>query len=336
MPDRSYEVEILNAIRNDASASYIERIPAATISNIAEVGNAILEYEPVLNEFTQVLIGKIGKTIISSKMAKNPLAPFKRGELAYGTDVEDIFVEMAEAEGAFDPTGSDPLSRRLPEVLAMYHRENRQDAYAVSTSEDQIKGAFTRAGGVTDLVNKIVNSIYSGDMYDEFVLMKELLAGYSEKYYDYEVTAITDDATAKQFIRTVRKAVADLRFMTDKYNAAEVKQYSNPEDLVLIINKDVIAHVDVDVLADVFNLGKTDFEPQIVVVDDFGTMSDTYGLLVDKDFFAVWDTNFKHATQENAQGLFTNHFLHHWQIHSLCEFQNAVRFTTDLREAEEE
>lgn len=333
---REYDIQVLNTIRDGASTQYQERVPQATQDNITAVANAITNYTVTFNEFTQVLIGKIGKTIIESKMADNELKRFKKGMLPFGKDIEEIWVEMAQAEGAFDPTGANPLGRRRPEILAMYHRQNRQDKYVVSTSEEQVKTAFMSGGGVTDLLGKVVNSIYSGAEYDEFEIMKKLLADYEDKYFNYEVSAVTDQASASAFVRTVRKAVTDLKFVSTEYNNAEVKTFTKPQDQALLINKDVIAHVDVDVLAHAFNLGKTDFEPTIIVVDNFADMEDTYGLLIDKNFFMVYDTLNRNAEQFNADGLFTNHFLHIHQILSLSEFKNAVRFTTSLPEEESE
>lgn len=321
-------IAILNAIRADASAEYAARIPEATRENITAVGNAILTHVPLTNEFTGTLINKIGKTIISSKMASNRLKPFKKGELPFGDTIEDIFVEIAAAEGAYDPEGTNPLGRRTPDVKVLYHSENRQDYYAASISTVQLKKAFLSGEGVDTLLGAIINSIYSGDEYDEYILTKQLLGDYEANYCDYGITAITDEATARAFLRSVRKASLDLTFVSTAYNKIGVKQVTPVEEQVLIILKDALAHVDVDVLAKTFNIGKTDFEPAIIPVDDFGTMEDTYALLVDKDFFFIYDTLITTDEQKNAQGLFTNHFYHHHQILSLSQFRNAVRFTT--------
>lgn len=326
------DIALLNTIRDNASTSYQDRIPLATRDNITAIGNAILNYSPAFEEFTG-LLNKIGKTVVASKMANNKLAKFKKGELPFGTDVEEIFVEMAQSEGAYDPTGANPLGRRKPEILANYHRENRQDKYVVSVSETQVKRAFTNGAGVTSLVNDIANSIYSGDNYDEYILMKELLAQYKDNYYNIEVPSINEtnglESSVKDLVRAVRKSVSDLSYVSTNYNKAGVKTYSEKQDLVLLVHKDVLAHTDVDVLAKAFNMGKTDFEPTIVEVDDFGSMSDTYALLVDKDFFMVWDVLYKTTDQYNAEGLFNNLFLHHHQILSLSQYKNAVRFTDD-------
>jgi hypothetical protein len=321
-------VATLNAIRNNASAEYQARIPVATVNNIQAIGNAITTYAPILNEFTNNLVEKIGLTVFASKMATNKLAPFKKGDLPFGVDVEEIFVEMAKSEGAFDETGTNVLGRRKPDVKVMYHRRNRLDDYTVSVSDAQVRTAFTSEMGVTDLLTAIVNSMYSGANYDEYVVMKELLAQYEANYFDYGVTAITDEATARSFAKTVRKAVSDLSYFSTTYNKQGVKQQSDKKDLALIVHKDVIDHVDVDVLAKSFNMGKTDFEPTIIEVDDFGSMTNTYGLLVDKSFFIVYDTLRTVENMRNPKGLFTNYFLHVQQILSLSQFKNAIRLTT--------
>ena len=74
-------VAMLNAIRSTASEEYQERIPEATRTNLQTVGKAITEYAPTLNEFTGALVSKIALQLFVSKMAKNRLAPFKKGML---------------------------------------------------------------------------------------------------------------------------------------------------------------------------------------------------------------------------------------------------------------
>lgn len=326
-----YTVEILNAIRAGASTEYQTRVPAATQTNIDSVGNAILSYTNTYEEFTNTLINKIGLTVFVNKMAKNRLAKFKKGLMPYGKDVEEIFVEMATAEGAFDTTGANPLGRRESDVKVMYHRENRKDKYVKSLSKAQVKTAFRSADGVTELLSMIVNAIYSGANQDEYLIMKELLAKYELNYFDYEVLEITDDpASALDFIKTVRKAVQDVSFVSPTYNKAGVQTFCDKEDLVLLVNKDVMAHTDVDVLAKAFNLGKTDFEPEIIVLDNFGSMTDTYGVLVDKDFFMVYDTLIEVADILNPDGLFRNYFFHVHQILSTSQFKTAVRFKKQI------
>lgn len=326
-----YSVDVLNNIRNNASEDYQSRIPEATRNNIASIGQAFEEYDLLFNEFISALVNKIGKTIIEQKLFKNKLARFKSGSVTRQQDVEEIFIEMAKAEGSYDKDGKNPLGRRNPpDVKVIYHRMNRQDYYAVSIGEIDFVRVFRSESTLDTFMLGLINSVYSGAEYDEWVAMKNVIATYG-KYFDYEVPAITADTTEKScktIVKTIRKAVNDLSFASTEYNGAHVKTWSKPEDLVLFIHKDVVTEIDVEVLAKAFNMGKTDIETQIVVMDDFGSMTDTYAIMADKDWFRVYDTLSKMKSQENAQGLFTNWFYHVHQILSASTFKNAVRFKT--------
>ena len=324
-----YSISVLNNIRANASDEYNQRIPEATRENIITIGNALQTYTELYNEFCSALVNKIGKTIIETKMFKNKLARFKSGTILSQMDVEEIFIEMAKAEGSYDAEGKNPLGRReAPDVKVIYHRMNRQDYYAISIGDIDFVRVFRSEESLDTFISGLINSVYNGANYDEWVAMKNLLATY-DGYFDYEVPAITAEnaaESAKTFVKTLRKAVTDLSFANTAYNKAGVKTWSNPENLVLLVNKDVTAEVDVEVLAKAFNMGKTDIQTEIIVMDDFGTLTDTYGLLVDDDFPRIWDTLSKMEPQRNAQGLFTNYFYHIHQILSLSTFKNAVRF----------
>lgn len=321
-----YSIAVLNNIRANASTEYQSRIPEATQTNISTIGNALQTYELLYNEFCSALVNKIGKTILETKLFKNKLARFKSGTITNQQDVEEIFIEMAKAEGSYDKSGPNPLGRRNPpDVKVLYHRMNRQDYYAISIGDIDFNRVFRSEATLDSFISGLINSVYSGAAYDEWCAMKNLIATY-DGYFDYEVPAIGDGEAAKDFVKTLRKAVNDLGFASKEYNAAKVTTWTDPSDLVLLVNKDVVAEVDVEVLAKAFNLGKTDIEVPVIVMDDFGSLTDTYGILVDKAWFKVWDTLSRMEQQRNAQGLFTNYFYHVHQILSASRFKNAVRF----------
>lgn len=345
-----YSLEILNTIRNNASNEYAERIPEATQNNIATIGQSFQTYTVLYNEFCEALINKIGRTILEQKMFKNKLARFKQGGVVSPHDVEEIFIEMAKAEGSYDKDGKNPLGRRQnPDVKAIYHRQNRQDYYAISIGDIDFMRVFRSEATLDSFIKGMINSVYSADAYDEWLAMKKLITTYKGKnaegqdasYFDYEVTIISDEfipmgdgivelggMAAKSFVETLKKAVYDVTFASKQYNVAGVNTWSDIENLVLFVHKDVVAHVDVHLLASAFNSSHVDLKvvPEIVVMDDFGDMTDTYAILADKDWLRVYDTLIHMEPQRNAQGLFTNYFFHHHQILSTSTFKNAVRF----------
>ena len=323
-----FSVSVLNNIRANASTEYQSRIPEATQQNIISVGNALETYGLLYNEFFPALFNKIGKTMIESKLFKNKLARFKSGTLYTQQDVEEIFIEMSKSAKQYDPEGKTALARRpADDVKVVYHRMNRQDYYDKSIGDLDVIRVFRSEASLDTFITGLFNSMYSRAEHDEWIHMKNLLATY-DGYTDYGVSAITDAESAKDFVKTVRKASMDMSFASTALNKAKVMTWTDVADQVLFIHKDVVAEVDVEVLAKAFNMGKTDIQVEIVVLDDFGSLANTYGLLVDKSFFRVWDTLSKMEPQRNAEGLFTNYFYHVHQILSLSPFKNAVRLTT--------
>lgn len=331
-----YSIDILNNIRANASEEYQNRVPVATQQNIITVGNAFETYTLLYNEFAEALFNKIGKTIIENKLFKNKLAAFKSGAITSQQDVEEIFVDMGKAASAYDPDGKNPLGRRNDDnVKVAYHRMNRQDCYDISIGDIDFLRVFRSEASLDTFIKGKINSVYSRANHDEWLYMKNVLATFKNKagdapgYYDYEVPVISGtkaESAAKAFVKTLRKAVNDVGFASTLYNKAGVTTWTDPENLVLLVNKDVVAEVDVEVLAKAFNLGKTDMNVTIITMDDFGSLTDTYGLLIDKEFFKVWDTLSRMEPQRNGQGLFTNYFYHVHQILSASPFKTAVRF----------
>ena len=326
-----YSIDILNNIRDNASDEYQNRVPVATQQNIVTIGNALENYSLLYNEFAVALFNKIGKTIIESKLFKNKLARFKSGAITTQQDVEEIFVDMGKAASAYDPDGKNPLGRRNDDnVKVVYHRMNRQDCYDISIGDIDFIRVFRSEASLDNFIKSKINAVYSRAAHDEWLYMKNVLATY-DGYFDYavpEITASDAEKGAKAFVKTLRKAVNDVSFASTKYNKAGVTTWTDPDKLVLLVNKDVVAEVDVEVLAKAFNMGKTDVNVEIITMDDFGTLTDTYGLLIDEEFFKVWDTLSRMESQRNGQGLFTNFFYHVHQILSASPFKTAVRFTT--------
>lgn len=340
-------IDILNTIRQNADAEYQSRVPVATKDNIATIGRSFESYDVQYNYFITELMHKIGKTTVDTALFNNKLKAFKSGSLFSMQDIEEIFVEgFRVAEGAYDKDGGvgengiHPFKRReYQDVKVMYHRMNRRDKYVITLYKDDVIRAFTSAGKLDEFISAQFNSLYSGAEWDEYVHMKQLLnegikAG---DFYDYPVTAIgtsgqTDaqlQRACKDFIRTVKKAIKDVQYPSTEYNPAHVKTLTKPSNLVLFINKDIPAHVDVDLYSSIFGPEYAKLGVEVVEVDNFGADdSGTYALLCDKNWFKVYDTKNEMRQLENPDGLYTNYWLHIWQVLSYSKFKTAIRFGT--------
>lgn len=334
----SLSVEVLNTIRNNADTLYKDRVPVATQNNIAEIGRVFEQYDVVYNEFISSLIHKIGLTLLQTKSFNNPLKPFKSGSIMSEQDIEEIWVDQfRQAEGAYDKNGGmetggiHPFKRRdYNDVKVMYHRMNRQDKYVISIGRVDVIRAFRSAATLDSFLTAQFNSIYTGAEYDEFIQMRELFAEgiKAGDFYTYECDAL-DGTTqkSKQMIMAMKKAVVDMTLEPSKlYNPAGVLTKSEKSDLVMFVHKDVSIHLDLDFYSQVFGPDYAKMNITVIPVATFGSdNTGTYALICDKDWFKVYDTLNVFKQLENPEGLYTNYWLHIWQILSYSKFKNAVR-----------
>lgn len=332
---------ILNVIQINASQEYQARVPLATQTNIAAVGAPILTYQSTQNEFLSALINRIALSIIRNKTLKNPLAILKKGTIPLGSDIQEIFTNMAKDQG-FDGSGSKLLTKTTPDTKVLYQRMNRQGQYPVTISKQQLQTAFTSYAELEKLLNGIVTAMYSGDNYDEFILMKNIVADAitNEKVVKVSVGHITDEGSAKGLIKAIKKTSKAFTFPSSSFNTYfankpdsdtgdPVITWTPPEDQVLLIRADIMTDISIDVLAAAFNLDKVAFKSMVLEVDSFGSATNCYAMLIDRSWMQVYDNLFETTEFYNAQGLYWNYWLNHWQTYGYSLFANAVAFVCD-------
>ena len=115
--------ELLNTIRDNASETYQDRIPEATQNNIESIQEAMTNPNNavVTNEFISTLLNMIIKQVIHNKLFSDPLKALKKGKKPLGDTVEEIYTNFIKAK-QYDASGSELLSRSLPDVKTVYHR----------------------------------------------------------------------------------------------------------------------------------------------------------------------------------------------------------------------
>ena len=349
-------VDILNVIRENATQNYRDYVPKATpdADSIRQIGAIIMDYPSLQNEFLSSLVNRIGRVLITSKMYDNPWAFFKKGMLEFGESVEEIFVNIAKPF-QFDPAvaESNVFKREIPDVRAAFHIMNYQKYYKATISNDQLRQAFLSWRGITDLIAKIVDAMYTGANYDEFITMKYMLARHILDGHMYPVQIPTVSAENMNTIVSQIKGVSNkFTFLSDKYNLAGVSTYTDKSDQYMLINSEFDATMDVEVLASAFNMNKAEFAGRRVLVDSFGDLDvarlnilfqgdPTYeeigsdelealdkipAVIVDRDWFMIFD-NFNNFTEQyNGEGLYWNYWYHVWKTFSVSPFANSALF----------
>nr|DAQ82878.1 MAG TPA: Head protein [Caudoviricetes sp.] len=346
-------VEILNAIRNSASTNYRDFVPTAknTAESIRSIGEIIMQYTPLQNEFLNALVNRIARVIITSKMYSNPLSMFKKGLIDFGETIEEIFVNIANPH-QYDVEESENkvFAREIPDVRAAFHTLNYKKFYKQTIQNKDLNQAFLSWDGITDLISKIVNAMYTAANYDEFVTTKYMLA---KAILDGRLSAITVDANdAKGAVTKIKGVSNALTFMSNNYNAAGVQTFTDKNDQYLLVNSQFDSEIDVEVLASAFNMSKAEFMGHRILIDGFGTLdvarlnalfkddpnyvepsqetltalNEIPAVLVDKNFFMIFDNMYEFTENYNGQGLYWNYFYHTWKTFSMSPFANALVF----------
>ena len=333
-------IEILNTIRDNASATYQDRVPEATQTNIDTIQAIMVDGDPVVaNEFMESLLNKIVKSVLITKSFQNPLKALKKGTKPLGDTVEEVYNNFIKGE-AFNGTGDTTalLGRKLPDTKVVYHRMNRKDKYTITVSPERLRKAFASYGALESYISNLITVLYNSAELDEFILTKQLIKTALDKNA-VKVVEIADPLTSKEnaqeFIKVVKTISGLMAFPSDAHNGyltAQAKDkkpivtFSKKNEQVLILDTATDVSVGVDVLASIFNMSVAEFnDTRKIVIDAFPDPA-IRGALVDEQFFQIFDDAMFIKSFDNGESVYTNYFLHVWQTLAYSILVNAVVF----------
>ena len=271
--------DVINAILNEGwSVNYRDYVPitATDADSIRDIGKIIMDAPNLRNAFASDLINRIVLVIVTSKMYENPWARLKKGKLDIGETVEEIFVNMAKAE-LYNPAGSAEtvFKRSIPDIRAAFHVVNYQVFYPVTIENEDLSMAFTTQNGLYNLIEKIYETLYTADAYDEFNVMKYLIAEHIIAGH-IKVVKIPPVLQSEENVRTavakIKATSNKMKFQSSDYNLAGVKTHVKHENQTIIVSADFDAAMDVQVLAAAFNMEKAEFLSKRLLVDSFGNI----------------------------------------------------------------
>lgn len=345
-------IDILNVIRANASAEYQSLVPEITSENdIPRVGEILYGYPAMANQFINALVNRIAAVRVKSATFNNAYAELKKGYLEFGETVEEVFVNIAKArEFSAEKAEARELKRTLPDVKSAFHTMNWRVQYPVTIQDEDLRMAFLSVNGVQDLIAKIVDSVYVAAEYDEYLLFKYLIIKAISHGKMYPVPF--DASDIKNAAVAFRGMSNQITFMSNKYNASGVTTTTAKADQYIFMDSTFNAQYDVNVLAGAFNMDKADFIGKLKLIDDFTTfdnarfsdivagsdmietvtpeelalMADVKAVLVDREWFQVYDNTNKFTEKYVSSGMYWNYFYNVWKTVSSSPFSNAIVF----------
>nr|DAJ17087.1 MAG TPA: Head protein [Podoviridae sp. ctkBg18] len=348
-------IDIINVIRQNASYDYQQNVPeVATVNDIPKVGEIIYGTPAFANQFINALVNRIAIVRVQSATFNNPYSILKKGYIEYGETVEDIFVSIAKAvDFNVEKAAKREFQRTIPDVRSAFHVMNWRVMYPVTIQDEDLRQAFLSIEGVQNLIAKIVDAVYTAAEYDEFLLFKYLLikAISHGKMFPTSIGAGTELSEAAVQFRGTSNL---LPFMSNEYNEAGVKTNTPKDRQVIFMDAMFNAQFDVNVLASAFNMDKADFMGRLflidnwtdfdnerfdviransdgieeVTADELALLANVKAVILDDNWFQVYDNNNKFTEKYVASGLYWNYFYHTWKTVSNSPFANAVVFVT--------
>lgn len=350
--------DILNVIRKNASLEYQSLVPKVTKeTDIPKVGEVLYGYPALANQFISALVNRIALVKVNSATFNNAYKNLKKGFLEFGETVEEVFVEIAKVR-VFNPEKAEAyeLKRTLPGVDTAFHAMNWMAQYPVTIQNNDLRLAFTTYNGVEDLIAKIVDSLYTASEYDEYLLFKYMLikAISSGRVSTKKVTA-----DMKENAAVFRGMSNAFTFMRKDFNEAQVLTTTPKDRQVIFMDAEYNAKYDVEVLASAFNMSKADFMGRLYLIDDWATfdnerfetiraesdmleevtadeleiMKKVKAVLVDSDWFQVYDNLAQFSEKYVSSGLYWNYFYNTWKTFSCSPFSSIVAFVTETVDA---
>jgi len=346
-------VTALNKMREmsvSEGSIYHQYVPVITdLTSIGEFGTPILEYTDVRNEFMTKLVKRIVETQIEGKVFNNKLSQLEGEQVPLGYSIQDIYVNPAKGRKFNVEDFAGLLQKYEADVKQQFLTVNMDMQYPVTITRAKLKNAFTSWGALESFITGITNSLYSGANIDQYNFTKYLVSNAFRNGHTINkvVTAPTTEATSKSFVKAARALALDFAEASSDFNAwAKVNTddskalvtWTEPEDIVFVLRNDVIAELDVDVLASAFNIGKAELMGRIIGVRNFDIFSDAgtkvfdgssiLGIMCDRKWFKIKSQDLELDSFYNANNRTWQYYYNVVKMYNYSLFANAVVFCT--------
>lgn len=324
------------------SLDFQQRVPDPSQQGVARVSEFL--FKPMnrkyLNEFMDIFVNQIAAHLVTLREFRNPIKR-KRADLTYGSTVQEIELDFIRAHAYKDDWGHrvDDITNLLkvyrPDGQVAYHSVNRFDQYPISINDMELRAAFQSEYGLNELAAKIMQVPFNSSEYDEYQYYKQIIAEheYHQGFFKHQCSYPVDETTGKAFLRALRAYADKLTIPSRLYNAknATIPTWINADErssMVLYIEADAKASLDVDTLSSVFQLDKAEVQYRIQFIDSI-PIPGAFALLTTEDFWVCADYGIYNESFRNPQTLTTNYYLTIIGMYSASPFVPAILFTTE-------
>ena len=347
-------VTALNKMREmsvDSGDIFHQYFPIVDSStNIGEWGAPMFgsNYQAVQESFFG-LLKQIAYVATVTRTFNNPLAQLEGENMPLGWAGEETYINPVQGR-QFDVNDfAGILQKYEADVKVQYLTINMDLQYPVTLTRDKIRTAFNSWRDLEEFINGIVNALYNGAYIGMFSYTKALISSaFKENKAQYiKVTTPSNEATGKAFIKKLRELYTLFQLPSQSYNAwakdggngKPVTTWCAPEDIVVMLRADIVATVDVDVLAAAFNMDKANFIGRLITVDNFDVYADDgtkvydgqhiLGFIGDKAWFKIKQQDMALDMWFNPNNRSWQYYLNVVRMYNYSLFANGVILAND-------
>ena len=289
----------LNEIRNTLvqdNSLYQTQIPLVDDYTSSQVyGQSLLNLPSDLrNKFIQSLVNRIAYTRFMMDYFENPLRELAGDDLPLGAIGQEIYVNPARGRVYDINDFAGLLVKYESDIKAEYTEINFDVQYPVTIIRKELEKAFVSWGDFESFLMGISTSLYNGAYIDDYKYTKKLITNaYVNNAVQMETVSFAGATPTKDELESLtarlRQAYLDFMVPSTKYNAwkkvggygRSIVSWSKPENIVVFVSNKMASVLDVQVLANAFNIDKADLMGRVYYVEDFDILNDSGEVVVD-------------------------------------------------------
>ena len=289
----------LNEIRNTLvqdNSLYQTQIPLVDDYTSSQVyGQSLLNLPSDLrNKFIQSLVNRIAYTRFMMDYFENPLRELAGDDLPLGAIGQEIYVNPARGRVYDINDFAGLLVKYESDIKAEYTEINFDVQYPVTIIRKELEKAFVSWGDFESFLMGISTSLYNGAYIDDYKYTKKLITNaYVNNAVQMETISFAGATPTKDELESLtarlRQAYLDFMVPSTKYNAwkkvggygRSIVSWSKPENIVVFVSNKMASILDVNVLANAFNIDKADLMGRVYYVEDFDILDDNGEVKVD-------------------------------------------------------
>lgn len=324
-------------------------------TDIGTFGAPLLENPNLMSEFLNVLVKRIAYSKVMGKLFKNKLRVLEGDTIPLGAIGQDIYINPAKGRQFNVNDFAGLLAKYESDVKVEYSQINSDLQYPVTITRAKLKTAFTSWGDLESLVNNITQSLYNGAYIDQYNLTKGLIAcaymsNQVKSHIILDPTSSEDNANV--FLTKARELYLNFQEPTSDYNAwrqvggygKDVVTWTEQKDIVLLIRNDIGAYLDINVLANAFNIEKKELYGKVIYVNNFNQYdnegnliydgSNIIGMIADKAWFKIREQDDAMEDFYNPNNRTWQFYLNITKMYNYSLFCNAEVFALATPEVE--